>query len=305
MLREVIELKEISRDISAQTRWIRELDVSSLVASDALAQQVFLAGINSDSSSSAFWLGYQLAIQYLFGDQLSGDIAAFVINESRSSKPSNWCTSLIKDQGDYLVSGKKDFVTARDQIDCLLVGGVIKDSASDNEIKGFTRIFKVAASDTGLNFEPFKGLPVFKELEKSRLIIEEVSVAEDSVFNGDGYTDFIKPFRLIEDFFVSVSLLGYLCRLLSMGSGGKKYWGKVSLLRELLPLCEARLKVLGPDYSSYDLVVEGFLNEVAEFIKKVVRDKPEDDLFKSLGADLMVLSIGEKARSIRYERALK
>jgi len=118
MLSDVLGAKEQNRDISEQTQWIKESDISSLIVSDALAQYAFLAGISSASSSSAFWLGYQLAIQYLFGDSLNGEIAAFVINENRSSNPADWCTSLVKNQDVNVLSGKKDFVTAKDQIDC-------------------------------------------------------------------------------------------------------------------------------------------------------------------------------------------
>jgi hypothetical protein len=282
------------RNVTDQTEWIRSLLKQE--ASALNSKQTLLSGVASNSSSSAFWVGYQVAIQRVFGSVLQSEIAAFVVNENRSFKPADWKTSIHSKDPGYLLSGYKDFVTAPDQVDVLLVAA--------NELvqsRSISRICKVMKCNNGVSLSDIS-LPVFSELNKARGRFDEVLLDKDAVIQKDGFDAFIKPFRVVEDYYVSLSILGYLLRRVLLDElEFSEYVGRLTVLFSTLEESESALDCYFNQGQSPVMLCEAVIKEIAELTIALIK---KHDLLADLKQDLMVMKIGEKAREIRFQRAL-
>lgn len=288
-----------NRNISEQTEWIRQEIIGSQLS--YIAEQVFLAGASSDSSSSAFWVGYQSAIQALFGSVLDHQIASIVVNENKSFKPSEWGTTLFKTEAGYILSGKKDFITAFDQIDLLLV--------SANELinqRQIARICLVPNRVKGMEVVDLE-MPILKHLKKSRGVFNEIKLPGKNILVCDGYDRYIKPFRVYEDFYVSLSMLGYLIRLLMVkGVNISAQLPKLATFLGAIQCIEKRLMdYVDAESKSPVFMVESYILEVSNYIELLVDCFNTEKELADYRRDMMVFKIGKKARDIRYQRALK
>lgn len=319
------ELVLQAKGISEHSQQIRCLKEDLSFSGGPIASLVLHSGTSSAYPSAAFWFGYQMAVQRLFASTLQNNsdlsngvprrLASLVVNEKRSSKPADWQTVLLQgnelDDDSIVVNGNKDFITAADQVDYLLVGarnGQVSDEVVSKSAYPFSSIVSVPVEDDGIKLTPFHGMPVFPELKKARGCFSSVNVSSKAVLSGDGYSSYVKPFRLIEDLYVSVALLGYVIRLIAIERGEDvlldKSQSRLFLLLEVLPAIEDALSALAPDFTNHSLVLESWLTEVAVWIKDQVAEYSECDSFKQLSNDLMVMKIGAVARGVRFARAI-
>lgn len=294
-----------NQSVSMQTEWVQEIVKCSL--NGAMSRRVFMAGASSKDASSAFWVGYQMAIQKLFSPLLNNEIAAFVVNENKSSKPADWATTLEWKNEQWHLSGRKDFVTASDQIDALLVTANL-GNAEENSL-GTCRVCKLPIYAENVVLDDLK-LPVLSGLKKSRASFSCVEVLNKNVSKDDGYIEYVKPFRLIEDFYVSISLLGFLTRLILKseikGVATSEFLEEVSLCYEAMLSCEERVNLsLTENSVTPDFTVESFIKKVGQLIVSVLKEEGLLGSYQALKSDLMILKIGQKARDIRYQRAFE
>lgn len=303
MWREISEALSECRDVSMQSNWIKKT-VHSLPA-EPMSRKTFLAGIASEDSSAAFWVGYQVAIQKLFSPLLNEEIAAFLVNENKSSKPADWETKLNKKEQGFELQGQKDFVTAPDQIDVLLVAANIDDSIDI----GGCRVCKIQKESQGVLLNDFK-LPILSNLQKARSLFNKVNVLNQNILGVDGYSHYVKPFRLVEDFYVSISLLGFITRLVLKLDMNKEclseFFEEITLVYEGMVSCEERLnEALVAQLYIPDLSLEVFIKKVGMLIVDTLSEEGVLGSYGALQQDLMILKIGQKARDIRYRRAFE
>ena len=159
--------------IEHQSTWMKDHLAMLTDQTCVTAEAIFYQSTTCLDSSSAFWLGYQVAVQKLFGRYLEGELAAFVVNERRSSQPKHWATQLKNyDSPDYVtVNGLKDFVTAPDQVSTLLVGVNLeaKNCTPGMDELRTSRVCKIPVNANGVLLDAFNGLPVFDSLEKAKV----------------------------------------------------------------------------------------------------------------------------------------
>ncbi|GLQ30962.1 hypothetical protein [Litoribrevibacter albus] len=297
MWREIKYTIGVNRGVSEQTVWIRDVIIKRLPG--PIAEQVFLSGTSSNSTSSAFWCGYQSAIQMLFGRFLNNEIASIVVNEHRSFKPSDWITEIEKKSEAFVLVGKKDFITAPDQIDLLLVAA----NEQGYESKA-SKLCKVKRNIDGLSLVDLN-MPVFKDLKKSKGVFSRLELAHDEVLPGDGYDWFVKPFRVVEDFYVSLSMLGYLIKILMKHELDlTSFIPRLTLVLNGISSAEQELNCYIANGGETGLFLETFIKEVGENIQVLMQYFKDNGALKDYQQDMMIFKIGEKARDIRYQRAL-
>ena len=286
----------------------------------------------SCDSSSVFWLGYQAAIQTLFAPMLSGQLAALVVNEQRQSSPKYWSTQVTEQSNTLILSGRKDFVTAIDQIDVLIVTAVNKleeIAVQDNLSSSLVLLPKNIA---GLVLKE-KSIPILKELDKKSSVFEDIVIAEDQIIGHSIYDDYVKPFRYVEDFYVSLAFSAYLSGLIGafLEFSDHQNAQHVDLstlhgdltdnIKRALECCQQEVVDAFSDKrwpnlkfeswltTSHALFSEGLkllaagLNtaETDDQSKTVYRDL--SNKVKCLQADSSIMAIGQKARDIRLKRA--
>lgn len=189
-------------------------------------------GFAADRLGWAFASGYQAALRRLVPG-LDGKVA-LCATEAEGNRPRHIETRLE----DGRVTGTKSFVTLGTAADRLLVvatDGV--DAAGRNRLK----VVVVSADAPGVTVRAQPELPFVPEIDHATLVLEG---APGEVLPGDGYADYVKPFRTVEDLHVHAALYGWLIQI-----GRRAGWAD-ELLEGAFTLLTATVGLCGADPSS-------------------------------------------------------
>ena len=164
----------------------------------------------------AFLVGYQAALRMLW-PSAPPSLGALCATEQRSLRPADMQTRMT----DLRLSGRKDFVTAGDAADWLLV-------AARSEEPGETPRLSLAVvypGEPGVRVEKLPALPLMPDISHGRLHLEG---ALCELLAGDGWDAYVKPFRSLEDVYVLSAMTAWL-----YGVGQDSGWSQPLLLRLL------------------------------------------------------------------------
>lgn len=164
----------------------------------------------------AFLVGYQAALRMLW-PSAPLSLGALCATEQRSLRPADMHTRLT----DLRLSGAKDFVTAGDAADWLLI-------AARNEEAGATPRLSLAVvypGEPGVTVETLPALPLMPDISHGRLHLDG---ALCELLAGDGWDAYVKPFRTLEDVYVLSAMTAWL-----YGVGQDSDWPQTLQLRLL------------------------------------------------------------------------
>lgn len=175
-----------------------------------------LGGRLAATPGLAFLAGYQAALRALW-PAAPWSLGALCVTENKSTRPADMATRL---QGLHL-SGRKDFVTAAEAADWLLV------AARCEEAGGPVRLALGVARNgaPGVRIEPLPALPLMPDIGHARLHLDHASC---ELLPGDGWDAYVKPFRSIEDVHVLSAVSAWL-----YGVGQDSAWPQALQLRLL------------------------------------------------------------------------
>jgi hypothetical protein len=135
----------------------------------------------------------------------------------------------------------------------------------------------------------------------AELRLDGVEVGEDAILPGDGYDEYTKPFRTIEDLHVQAALLGYLASVATRAS-----WPQEFLERLFALIVAARaFAELGPKDAETHVALAGFLAQTAAVAADaephwaLVSDTERERWYR----DRALVGVAGKARATRRERA--
>ncbi|WXL24956.1 acyl-CoA dehydrogenase family protein [Ectopseudomonas mendocina] len=240
----------------------------------------------------AFLAGYQAALRALW-PAAPRTLGALCVSEGRSTRAADMQTRI----NGLSLSGRKDFVTAAEAADWLLVAA--REDAEGEAVRLMLGV--VRNGDPGVKIEPLPALPLMPDIGHARLHLND---AHCERLPGDGWSDYVKPFRTLED----VHVLAALCAWL-FGVGKESYWPQTLLLRlvGLLAGCAETARLCPSDAHGHVLLAGLF----AQF------DSLRTELDEAFAAttdehwqclwqrDKGLLSIAMSARTKRLETALK
>jgi alkylation response protein AidB-like acyl-CoA dehydrogenase len=164
----------------------------------------------------AFLVGYQAALRMLW-PSAPLSLGALCATEQRSLRPADMLTRL----SDLRLSGRKDFVTAGDAADWLLI-------AARSEAPGETPRLSLAVvypGEPGVTVEKLPALPLMPDISHGRLQLDN---ALCELLAGDGWDAYVKPFRTLEDVYVLSAMTAWL-----YGVGQDSDWPQALQLRLL------------------------------------------------------------------------
>ncbi|MCQ4300080.1 acyl-CoA dehydrogenase [Pseudomonas songnenensis] len=164
----------------------------------------------------AFLGGYQAALRALWPDAPPG-LGALCTTERRKLRPADMATRW----DDGYLSGSKDFVTAGDAVQWLLVSAR-EEGAGESPRLG---LFAVEPAAAGVSLIPAAQLPIVPDIAHGRLRLEG---AVGTRLPGDGWGDYVKPFRTHEDIHVLAALTAWL-----YGVALQEGWPRSLMLRLL------------------------------------------------------------------------
>jgi acyl-CoA dehydrogenase len=157
------------------------------------------------------------------------EIIAMCATEEGGGRPSAIRTTLTQRAGVWLVNGTKSFAT-RGVLAQRLV--VIASLGTAPDGRNRLRATMVDAKETGVRVTDQPALPFAPEIPHATVRLTDVPV---QVLLGDGYLNYLQPFRTIEDIHVLAAALGWLLRV-ARASG----WPQASRQRLLMVVAAVR-----------------------------------------------------------------
>lgn len=170
--------------------------------------RAFAAGFAMDRLGYAFASGYTEALTHLV-PTLEGHRAALCATEKGGGHPRAMETRLEEVEDRYRLVGEKSFVTLGAHAQELLVVACI--GTDDHERKKL-RLVRIPKDRDGVRLVEGPASPFVPEIPHARLLLEGARVGRDEVLPGDGYEDYVKPFRTVEDLHVMAASIGYVAQ---------------------------------------------------------------------------------------------
>ena len=251
-----------------------------------------LGGAQADRTGYAFAAGYQAALLSLLG-KLDG-ICALSATEADGAHPRAIKTSLEAKGEAFQLEGEKIWATLAPIAEVFIV------IATRGEREGRPQLVAVRMPRKHATIEPGPQTPFVPEIPHG-IIRFSTQVRAEDVLPGDGYLDYLKPFRTIEDIHVHAALGAHLFRL-----GRAQGWPHELLEALLVQL--AALKALStapPLEAATHLALAGSINALRALMPKVQAELEARGgaLHERFERDLGILQVAQKARGKRREKA--
>jgi acyl-CoA dehydrogenase len=166
-------------------------------------------GFAADRVGWAFAAGYQAALHALFPGAPEDRIAALCVTEAEGNSPRAIKTTLRWDGDGWLLSGAKRWTTLGPDGGLFFVAA---REASASAERAVIRVARVASDAPGVTIMPMPPTRFVPEVPHAQLQFESVRLSADALLPGDGYADYVKRFRTVEDLHVNAAVLAYLVR---------------------------------------------------------------------------------------------
>jgi hypothetical protein len=162
-------------------------------------------------------------------------------------------------------------------------------------------VVRVPASRAGIAIAELPVTPFAPEIAHATVTFAGVRVEPDEVLEGDGYADFVKPFRTIEDIHVLAAVLGYLVSCARALEGS---WPRAIIEGLLADI--ATLVTLGagsPRDRAIHVALGGALASVRSHLAAIDWERAPDDARERWRRDAPLLTVADRARAARLEAA--
>jgi len=250
-----------------------------------------LGGQAVDSPGLAFLVGYQAALRVLW-PSAPPSLGAICATEQHSLRPADLQTRL----SELRVNGCKDFVTAGDAADWLLVAARSEASGQAPRLN----LVVVYPGEPGVRLEPLPPIALMPEISHSRLHLDDALCER---LAGDGWDAYVKPFRSLEDLYVLSAMIAWL-----YARGQDNGWPQALQLRlvGLLGSCAEATRQC-PDAATSHVLLAGIFEQFAALsadLESAFAKGPED-LLTTWQRDRGLLTLASGARHKRLEKALQ
>ena len=172
-------------------------------------ERALWSGFHADRLGYAFVGGYAAALSRLL-EKVERALPArlsLCATEAGGAHPRNIATRLDKQGGAHVLNGEKTFATLASGADELLV---VASRGLEADGRNRLRLVRVRPTATGVQIVPKNTMPFAPEVSHALVRFVDVVVENEDVLPGDGYDDYLKPFRTLEDTHVLAATVGYL-----------------------------------------------------------------------------------------------
>lgn len=257
-------------------------------------------GFQSDCIGYVFSAGYQCALQALAPSLPANQLAAFCVTEENGNHPRAIQTNITSDTNTVILNGAKKFISGGVHADILLVATKTHEECEGRPV---IKLIKVDSKATGVQVNKMPTLPFVPEVDHATVAFENVKCTEDSILPGDGYADYVKPFRTIEDTYVSLSVCSYLLKICLTTKASQP------LIEEALNLVSLHQQLTEQEASSHitHLLLSGARIRMKDFIPVFEEhwSSIEDPAYSHWLRDKALLQVAKEARVKRTEAAWK
>ena len=266
-------------------------DLSQRAAQASSCELAIFGGRLAATPGLAFLAGYQAALRALLPSAPAG-IGALCLTEQRSSKPADIHTRLLEQQ----ITGHKDFVITGSAAQWLLVLARSELAAQAPRLSAVL----VSTDNPQVSLQAGPALAMLPDITHSSV---QFSQAQCQVLNGDGWDDYSKPFRTLEDGHVLAALCAWL-----YGQSLLDHWPQ-ALQLQLIPVLASLKETLAqpPQAAATHLLLAGSLAQFASLqtqISDALSTYSSPNTGQAWQRDKAVLTIANSARIRRLQIAL-
>jgi acyl-CoA dehydrogenase len=187
--------------------WPRHREIC-LSGKDPMSRAI-AGGFAADRVGWAFASGYQAALHALFPGAPDDRICALCVTEAEGNSPKAIKSSLRKVGNTYVLNGSKRWTTLGPDGSLFFVAA--RDEAASGD-RAAIKIIKVSSGAPGLTIQAMPQTRFVPEVPHAQLEFKDLRIPESEILPGDGYTNYVKTFRTVEDIYVNAAILGYLLR---------------------------------------------------------------------------------------------
>lgn len=180
-------------------------DYFSLTKYQTPFDKALLGGFSCQQFSFAFLSGYQAALQQMFPTIAPNQLKALCVSEAKGGHPKVIHTTLDENNR---INGFKTYITAGSEVEHLLV------LCKTNEIVNRRPLLKMVhlpRTTDNIQITDFE-LPFMLEVKHGKLALKDTQIHSSQILEGDGYSQYTKPFRTLEDVLVATAYHAMLLR---------------------------------------------------------------------------------------------
>jgi len=252
-------------------------------------------GATADRLGFAFAAGYAAALHSMLPSLDAREVASLAATEEGGAHPRAIRTELTPDAEGFRLSGHKVLVT--------IAGSELLVLAKLGEERGRAKlaVARISRDQPGVRVAPMEPLPFVPEIPHAEITFAQVAVPKSALLPGDGWEDWVKPFRTVEDVHVQAALVGHL---LSCAAA----FGWARALRERMLSSIAALRTLAaesPSSAAVHLALAGAISQVRELVDAAepLWESAPSEVRERWRRDRPLLEVAGKARAARRERA--
>jgi acyl-CoA dehydrogenase len=169
-------------------------------------ERALAGGFAADRLGYAFASGLREALRRLV-PAVGDTSAALCATEEGGAHPRAIATRLEEDGDGFRLTGEKTWSTLGTRAEELLVAASVGPDETGKNLLAFVRI---PAARDGVRVTAMPATPFVPEIPHASVTFDNVRVEAHERLEGDGYNDYLKPFRTVEDCHVYAALLAYL-----------------------------------------------------------------------------------------------
>lgn len=173
-------------------------------------ERAIWAGRSASCLGYAFAGAYQAAIENLFAEYLdpqNPELASLCVSETAGNHPKQIQTQLSRLEGAWQIDGLKSFVSGAQEAQAVFV---VCRLSTAGAAQADLKVVKLSTQQAGLSIETMPTLAFVPEVSHGKVKLDRVALAPEQILPGDGYLNYMKPFRTVEDLHVSAAVAGYL-----------------------------------------------------------------------------------------------
>ena len=166
--------------------------------------KAIIGGFTCQQFSFAFMAGYQAALEQMFPSIAPNELKALCVSEVKGGHPKAIHTTLVN----HRINGVKTYVTAGSDAAHLLVLCKTNELVDGRSLFKMVHLPKNTPNIEVTNFD----LPFMLEVNHGKLALNDTEITDSQILVGDGYHDYTKPFRTLEDICVGAAYQAMLLR---------------------------------------------------------------------------------------------